>query len=281
MPMIDVNGTTLHYVDEGPRDAYALVMSPSMFFDTRMFAAQAAVFSDRFRVVRYDHRGQGESARAPREQLDMDTLSEDAAGLIEALDLGRCTFIGNSMGGFVGLRLAARRPDLIASAVLMGTSADVEEQAAEMDGMIEILAEQGIEPVLDGVLYFMMGDTTLNDPSRADVLAGATALLRSRTPEYADAAYHIAHRLGVLDELPGIKVPIVVVAGTEDHTYPPPKSQQIVDAVPGAQLHIMERTGHVHALENPEAVNAVLESHLADLESSGSDPALADVAGEH
>lgn len=268
MPDIAVNGTTIHFVDEGPRDAHALVMSPSMFFDSRMFAAQAAALSDRFRVVRYDHRGQGESARDVRENLDMDTLSEDAAALIEALDLGRVTFVGNSMGGFVGLRLAARRPDLIASAVLMGTSADVEEQADGMDELIEVLSTRGIEPVLDGVLHFMMGDTTLTDPSRAEVLAEVTALLRSRTPEYADAAWHIAHRKPVLDELGSITVPVLVVAGTEDHTYPPPKSQQIVDLTPGATLEVMERTGHVHAMENPDAVIEVLEKHLAGLDLS-------------
>ncbi len=265
MATIEVNGTVLRYEDEGPRHAHALVMSPSMFFDVRMFAAQAAALGDRFRVVRYDHRGQGESARAPREQLDMDTLSEDAAALIEALDLGRVTFVGNSMGGFVGLRLAARRPDLVASAVLMGTSADVEEQAEEMDGLVAVLERDGMEPVLDGVLHFMMGDTTLSDPSRADVLAEVTTLLRSRTPEYADAAHHIAHRRPVLDELASIRVPVVVVAGTEDHTYPPHKSQQIVDGIPGATLEVMERTGHVHALENPDAVTEVLERHLAAL----------------
>ncbi len=225
MAIIDVNGTTLRYEDEGPRDV--------------------------------------------RERLDMDTLAADAAALIEALGLAPCTFVGNSMGGFVGLRLAARRPDLLASAVLMGTSADVEEQAEAMDGLVEVLAEQGIEPVLDGVLHFMMGDTTLTDPSRAEVLAEVTGLLRSRTPEYADAAWNIAHRTPVLDELASITVPVLVVAGTEDHTYPPPKSQQIVDGTPGAVLEVMERTGHVHAMENPDAVIDVLERHLAGLGLTG------------
>jgi 3-oxoadipate enol-lactonase len=268
MPKIDVNGTTLHYLDEGPVDAPTLVFSPSMFFDVRMFAAQAAHFSDRYRVVRYDHRGQGDSARAPRAQLDMDTLTEDAAALIEALDLAPCTFVGNSMGGFVALRLAARRPDLIRSAVVMGTSADVEEQADSMDQLIAALEEHGMSAVIDGVLQFMMGDTTLNDPSRAEILANVTELLSSRTPEYADAAWNIAHRKGILDELPNITVPLLVVAGTEDHTYPPPKSEQIVALVPGAQLQLMEKTGHVHAVENPEAVHRVLEAHLAGLAAS-------------
>ena len=70
MALIDVNGTTLRYEDEGPRTGHAVVMSPSMFFDVRMFEAQAAALSDRFRVVRYDHRGQGESARDARERLE-------------------------------------------------------------------------------------------------------------------------------------------------------------------------------------------------------------------
>ncbi|MCZ4491526.1 MAG: alpha/beta hydrolase, partial [Conexibacter sp.] len=171
MPSIDVNGTTLHYLDDGPRDAPALVFSPSMFFDGRMFAAQAEAFADRYRIIRYDNRGQGQSARHPREELDMDTQAQDAAALIEALELAPVTFVGNSMGGFIGLRLAARRPDLLASAVVMGTSADAEESADEMDGLLAVLAEQGMEPVIDGVLQFMMGDTTLTDPSRAEILA--------------------------------------------------------------------------------------------------------------
>ncbi len=265
MPKIEVNGTTLHYLDEGPVNAPAIVFSPSMFFDVRMFSAQAAAFSDRYRVVRYDHRGQGESARAPREKLDMDTLTEDAAALIEALKLAPCTFVGNSMGGFIALRLAARRPDLLRSVVVMGTSADVEERAELMDQLIEALEKHGMGAVTDGVLQFMMGDTTLTDPSRAKILASVTELLLSRTPEYADAAWNIAHRKGILDELPGIRVPLLVIAGTEDHTYPPPKSEQIVALVPGAKLEYMERTGHVHAVENPEAVNRLLEGHLSGL----------------
>lgn len=262
MPTIDVNGTTLNYADDGPKDAHALVCSPSMFFDTRMFAAQAEEFSDRYRVIRYDHRGQGDSARDSRGNLDMDTLFEDAAALIESLGVQGATFVGNSMGGFIGLRLAARRPDLIGSALLMGTSADVEEAAESMDQLAGALREHGIAAVLDPVMYFMLGDTTLTDPSRAEILAGVKELLLTRGPEYADSVWNIAHRKPVLDELADITVPLWVVAGSEDHTYPPPKAEQIANAVPGSRLIPMERTGHVHALENPDEVNRVLREHL-------------------
>lgn len=265
MPTIEVNGTTLHYLDDGPPGAPAIVCSPSMFFDGRMYAAQAAALSDRYRVIRYDLCGQGQSARRPRAELDMETQAEDAAALIEALDLAPCTFVGCSMGGFIALRLAARRPELLTSAVVMGSSADAEESVEAMDGLIEALAAHGMEPVLDGVLQFMMGDTTLTDPARAELLAEVRAHLLTRGPEYADAAWHIPHRRGVLDELEGIRIPMLVVAGAEDHTYPVPKSEQIAAGIPSAKLVVVPNAGHVLALEHPEAINAVLEEHLATL----------------
>ena len=69
MPLIDVNGTQINYLDEGPRDAPAIIFSNSMFFDVTMFEKQAAAFADKYRVVRYDHRGQGGSAKEPRNKL--------------------------------------------------------------------------------------------------------------------------------------------------------------------------------------------------------------------
>ena len=163
MPSIDVSNTTLHHTDSGPRDAPAVLLSHSLFFDHAMFDAQVAHLSATHRVVAYDHRGQGRSAAAPREELDMDTLTQDAVGLIEALGLRDVTVVGNSMGGFVALRLAARHPDLVRSAVVAGSSADVEEQT---EAAVERLTE------LDGRLE--ESAATLED-ARAEADAAATA----------------------------------------------------------------------------------------------------------
>jgi 3-oxoadipate enol-lactonase len=266
VPYIDVNGTNLHYIDEGPRDAPAIVFSHSMFFDVKMFEAQAARFRGSFRIVRYDHRGQGASAKAPRERLDMDTLTADAADLIEALELAPCTFVGNSMGGFVALRLAARRHDLIRSIVALGTSADVEIHSAEMDRLNAIIAKDGLSPVLNDVLSFMLGETTRTDPSRAAILASARETLLSRPHECSHAVWNISHRKSILDELTAIKCPVLLVAGTEDNTYPPDRLEQIKNHIPHAKLEYMARTGHVHALENPAEVCHLLEGHLTELD---------------
>ena len=260
---VEVAGKPMNVIDTGG-DGPPLLLIHGLGGVWQNWLLTIPAFMGSFRVVAPDLPGFGGS-EMPVGRISIQGYARVVDELCSALGIEAPVVVGNSMGGFIGLRLAARRPDLLTSVLVMGTSADVEEQAEAMDALIAAVAEHGMEPVIDGVLYFMMGDTTLNDPSRAEVLAGVRELLLSRTPEYADAAWHIAHRPAILDELPNITIPLTVVAGTEDHTYPPPKSEQIVAGVPHARLISMERTGHVHALENPEAVNAVLEEHLAAL----------------
>ncbi|HYF25776.1 MAG TPA: alpha/beta hydrolase [Baekduia sp.] len=254
MPTIELRGTTLNVEEGGPRDAPALLLSHSLFFDHRMFDPLTRLLTDRFRVVRYDHRGQGASARAPREELDMDTLADDAAALIQELGLGRCTVLGNSMGGFVALRLAARRPDLVGAAIVAGSAAGSEERIAEFDPLVQSLGEGGVEPVLDVVTHIMVGDTTMAEPSRAPLLAAVRDQLAALGPDIADAAWQVVHRRGVEDELASIRVPLLVLAGAEDHAYTVAQSRAIAEAVPGARLEIVERVGHSVALEDPETV---------------------------
>ena len=90
-----------------------------------MFQAQAAALKGRYRCVTLDFRGQGESEVAAS-GYDMDTLADDAAALIQNLGIAPCHFLGLSMGGSVAMRLAARRPELIKSLMLLETSADAE-----------------------------------------------------------------------------------------------------------------------------------------------------------
>jgi pimeloyl-ACP methyl ester carboxylesterase len=84
-----------------------------------MWRFQVAAFRDRFRCVAWDHRGQGRT-EVTDTGYDMDTLADDAAALVAVLGIAPVHFVGLSMGGFVGMRVAARRPELIRSLALMG-----------------------------------------------------------------------------------------------------------------------------------------------------------------
>ncbi|MFC4853547.1 alpha/beta fold hydrolase [Actinophytocola glycyrrhizae] len=258
MPTIDVNGTTLCYDDTGGPGP-AVLLSHSLFFDRTMFAAQVAEFGRRYRVVTYDHRGQGRSARSPL--VDMDTLAGDAAALVTALDLGPAHVVGNSMGGFVALRLAARRPELVRSAVVLSSSADEEGQVESFQALLGYARTEGIQETVDDLLHIMFGDTTL---------AGRIALRQRWRRHFAaldesvlTAAAAVVHREPVLGELVGCTVPLLVLSGAEDHAYAPELSQRIADTAANAKHVTVRGAGHSLAVERPDTVNDLMAEHFA------------------
>jgi pimeloyl-ACP methyl ester carboxylesterase len=132
MPMVVVHDTVLAYTESDPASGTPVVVSHSLFLDHTMFDDLAAFFCGRgFRVIAYAHRNHDRSARAAWVDLDMDTLTDDSAGLIERLRLEPCHFVGNSLGVFVALRLAARRPDLLLTVCGLGSSVEAEARAED------------------------------------------------------------------------------------------------------------------------------------------------------
>src|SRR5580765_1064358 len=125
MPTIHVNGVDLFYKESGSGPE-TIVFSHGLFMDHSMFEPQRAAFDKQYRVIAYDHRAQGQS-QDPGRGYDMDTLSEDAAALIQALKAAPCHFAGLSMGGFVGMRLGSRHPELVRTLTLMNTTATKEK----------------------------------------------------------------------------------------------------------------------------------------------------------
>lgn len=265
MPTIDINGTEIFYTDEGPRDAPAMVLSHSLFFDHTMFDHQVDFFEDRMRVIRYDHRGQGRSDPAEMHSVDMDTLTEDAAELIKALEVAPCLFVGNSMGGFVALRLAARMPELLTGCVVLGTSAKEEHKLEEFAPLVEAMGAHGAEPVIDALMHIMFGDTIVADAERADLVAHWKTKMLDLDKNIARSAHGVIHRDSVLEELEHAHVPILVLAGREDHAYEVPLSEHIAESAPQAIMQIVPNAGHSVALEEHAVANDYIASFAETL----------------
>lgn len=265
MPLIAVNGTDLNYEDTGPDGRETLVFSHGLLMDLRMFDRQVEAFSNRYRIVRYDHRGQGGSARPKVRAIDLETLYDDAVALIEHLGIAPCHFAGLSMGGFVGLRLAARRPDLLRSVILLDTSAGAETEAAAYRKLNLVARWLGPRPVAGRVLPVLFGRTFLSDPSRA----GERALWRERLLELDRSIWRavngVIERTGVEDELSAVAVPALILVGEEDLATPPEAAERIHAAIPQSRLVRITRCGHSSTIEAPEAVNRAISDHLAAL----------------
>lgn len=252
MAYLTVNDVRLHFERYPQPGKPVLVLSHSLFFDWRMFEPLIALLQKDFEILVYDHRGQGQSSHGGAR--DMDTLTEDAVALIDALELAPCYFAGNSMGGFVALRLAARYPDRLRGCIVMGSSADLEHQLAEFQPLVEQLAREGAADQIDTLMYIMFGDDTLRSPAQAALCAQWRARMRQLGSEIGAAAHGVISRASVLPELAGLQVPLLVLAGAQDHAYSIAQSEQIVSASGRGNCRVIQAAGHSVALEQPEQV---------------------------
>ncbi len=277
MPRIPIRDTHLYYNAAGPKDAPAIVMSHGLLWDTMLFHRQVAALRDRYRVVCFDHRGQGRSEIPSTRSIAIETLTEDAVALIETLKLGPCHFVGLSMGGFVGLRVAIRRPDLLRSLVLLETSADAEgpAQLRRYRVLNTIARYVGLDPVADQVMPIMFGQTMIADPTRRRELAYWRDRLLANGQSIYRAVNGVIEREPVYDQLHRIKSPTLIIVGEEDRALPPEHSVRMHQSIAGSKLVRLPAAGHTSTIEQPAAVNhAMLEFYdsLAEVDHSQPQP---------
>jgi len=266
MPRLSVNGAELHYDVQGS-GAQTIVFAHGLLWSGEMFAAQVAALRDRYRCITFDFRGQGRS-EVTAGGYDMETLAADAGALIEALGAVPCHFAGLSMGGFVGLRLAARRPELLRSLILLETSADPEprENLGKYRMMAWIARTLGTALVAGHVMPIMFGQTFLRDPGRAAQRDALRAqLLALDRKGVALATRGVIERAPMNAELSRIALPVLVIVGEEDVATPPAKSEALARGIAGATLVRIPGAGHTSTIEQPEQVTRAIETFLAAL----------------
>jgi pimeloyl-ACP methyl ester carboxylesterase len=268
MPRIAVNGAELHFEDTGGPGA-PVVFSHGLLMSGRMYDAQIAALRDRFRCVSFDHRGQGRSAVAAS-GYDLETVAEDAAALLRALSLIPCHFAGLSMGGFVGIRLAARQPAMIRSLVLLDTAADAEPLAnrARYTALAAMARVFGLQPVVGAAMKRLYGKTFLADPARsAEREEMKRRFLATDVTGAVRALGGVVSRASVEDELSSIRCPTLVLSGDEDAAVVPARSAHTARLILSARFQLIPRAGHSSPIEQPQAVTAALRAFLERVEA--------------
>ncbi|MFI7525011.1 alpha/beta fold hydrolase [Nocardia salmonicida] len=274
MPIIPVDGIPIAVTDTGVPaerpDAATVVFGHGLLFGGWMFRAQLEVLRRDYRCVTLDWRGQGETPPTA-DGYDMDTLTADAVGVIRALDVGPVHWVGLSMGGFVGQRLAARHGDLLRSLTLLDTSARAEDptKIGEYHRLAWALRWFGIRPIAGRVATHLFGPSFRASDTGKDVVREWSRRLTGVDRVGLRHAVHgVTERGAVDDELAAITVPTQIIVGADDAATPVPHARQIASLIPHAQLHTIPACGHSSSLEQPQAVTDLLHSFLASIESS-------------
>lgn len=263
MPTIDINGCKYYYEIHG-QGPETILFSHGLLWSGRLFHKQVDYFRDRYRCVVYDHRGQGRSGK-PAAGHDMDQLYQDAISLIQALDLGKVHIAGLSMGGFIAMRLAARNPELVHSAILMETSAQEEPFKKKYRMLTTVVKMFGVASVKNKVMPIMFGQKFLNDPARKEERLFWEEQLLANDKGIVKAVKGVIDRNGVEEEIKKITVPTLIMVGTQDVATIPEKAEFIHERIPGSRLVYIEGAGHSSSVEEPEQVNKAIEEFLAPL----------------
>lgn len=242
-----------------------IVMWPSLLTDHTLWSEQRRHFRDRYTTITLDPPGQGLSDRLDR-TFSFEECAYAYTEILDALGLERAHLLGNSWGAMIGGTVAATYPDRIRSAVLINGTASVSPLRPRLENTVWSLLSRRLGRlafVKTSVVPRFLGPTTRR--TRPDLVRRLVEVVKSHDARSASFAVEsIVVRRPDQHELFGrIRMPVLVIAGDEDASFPVPEVRRMADAIPGAEFVVLPDVGHLAAFEAPEEVNRLVDGFLA------------------
>jgi 3-oxoadipate enol-lactonase len=263
--MTEQTTVELHHVLEGPEDAPVLVMANSLGTMLRMWDDQAPELRERFRLLRYDHRGHGGSP-VPPGLYEIEDLGRDALALFDRLEIERFSFCGLSIGGMVGMWLASEAPERVERLVLCCTSALLGPREL-WDERIRVATGQGMDALVEGVIVRWFTPEFFS--SNPEAVEKAARMLRETNPEGYAGCCAAIRDMDLRSRLFAITAPTLVISGSEDPATPPEHGELIRDSIPGADFEVVPDASHLANIERPEVVTRAILEHLEPVVRQG------------
>jgi 3-oxoadipate enol-lactonase len=257
---IKANGININYELSGPDNAQVVMLSHSLAASLAMWEPQIAALTARYRVLRYDLRGHG-SSDAPIGPYTFDNLADDALGLLRALNIKRCHFVGLSIGGMIGQALGLRAAPEIASLTLCATSSRMPaEMQSVWDARIAQVRAQGVGSIASGTMERWF--TPAFHTAQAATIAKVGAMIAGTSAEgFAGCASAIT-TLNFTDQLKKISLPTLLIVGRDDPGTPVAASEAIQREIKSAELVVLENAMHICNIEQAELFNRALLEFL-------------------
>jgi 3-oxoadipate enol-lactonase len=254
-----VNGVTLHYDDAGEKDRLALVFSNSLGTDFRIWDGVLRHLPAGLRFIRYDKRGHGLSEATPM-PYTMPRLVEDLAGLLDHLNVRKAAIVGLSVGGMIAQGLAALRPDLVSSLILMDTAHKIGTYEG-WTSRIETIEKGGMQSVADGILNGWF--TEAYRLGNVDFAGYRSMLTRNDIGGYAGVCAALRDA-DLTESTRALKIPTLCIAGDQDKTTSPDVMRATAALIAGARLEIIGDAGHLPCIERPEIVARLITGFLRE-----------------
>jgi pimeloyl-ACP methyl ester carboxylesterase len=263
MPTVEINDTTLYYEREGKGPP--LLFVHGMCGDAEVWADQARRFTDRYTCVRYDRRGHSRSARGAA-PISSRLHADDAAALIDALDLAPCTIVGSSSGAAIAVEVALRHGRLLRGAVFSEPplfSLDPESRQAVIADLASVVdtavASEDLRGFVDSFFSLMCPGlwSTIGEERKERYRAnGEIGFTDLRSPSLEVTAADLAI----------VTTPALVIAGTASHPAMRSVAHRLATALPDARLVELTDCGHVTYAEQPDRFADAVSVFAAEID---------------
>ncbi|MCW9033442.1 MAG: alpha/beta fold hydrolase [Alphaproteobacteria bacterium] len=258
--MVKARGIRFNVDILGPENAPVVMLSNSLATTMDMWQLQLPALTEKYRVVRYDMRGHGQT-EVTKEAYTLEGLAEDAIALMDALELDKVNFVGLSIGGMIGQVIALNFPERLNSLVICSSTSSLsfadpvvweERMGSVQSGGMAAQAQNTIERWLSAPFIADNKDVVrqVREMIEATPVDGYIASCR------ALLAFHITERL------PSIDLPVLVMPGALDQATPPILSEIIHENIPGSILKVIEDAAHLTNIQQSAIFNKSLLNFL-------------------
>jgi 3-oxoadipate enol-lactonase/4-carboxymuconolactone decarboxylase len=253
---VEVNGLTMHVLQDGPPGAAPLVLLHSLGTNAHVWDHQAEQLARSFRVIRPDLRGHGLTG-CTQGPYSMRLFAADLAGLLDALEIKQAHIGGISIGGLIAQAFATAHPHRALSLILADTALAIPPAQAWTDRAALVRAE-GMGAIADAVIARWVTAAYLDAPATAGLRA---MLLRTLAEGYAAAAEAIAAADFTISTA-ALNLPALVIVGDQDQATPVALAEALHQALAGSKLVVVEAAAHIPTVEKPQAVTGAMLDFL-------------------
>jgi 3-oxoadipate enol-lactonase len=261
----DVNGTKMYYEVLG--EGHPLVLIHGLNLDTRMWDAQFFEFAKKYKVIRFDQRGFGQT---PINDVPY-SLHEDIYGLLCAIGIDKAYVAGLSMGGTAAQEFALTHPDMVDGLVLISSGLRGHQQSerrrTDSARFVEVCQTGTREQAVE-LTVRMWFDGPGQPPNTA--AAKARELFQQMTEHAYSLPDHQNYPLWLspapIERLEEIKVPTLVIAGDRDYEDFLTIADILAQRIAGAKKVVMNGSAHIPPMDQPELFNRIVLEFLGTLE---------------
>jgi len=225
--------------------------------------------ADRYRMTAFDNRGAGRTAM-PGGRVSVEEMADDAAGVLQALEIPSAHVAGFSGGSIVSQELALRHPDLVRSLVLQSTwpvmDAYLRTWLLFVRWLVEVAPSE--RAFLEGFYLDIYTARAHDDGTVAQFIDEVLAFPHKQATEDLQAYLDAFLDHDTSDRLPQVAAPTLVLAGGRDSTARPSLCQAVAERIPGARFEVLEEESHQPFQEIPDEWNARVDAFWGDVEAA-------------